>query len=274
MSSSGWQSDTCRGTSARSAATRNRCHAARTRCAACVALLVIRTRGPVMSNHDTDPGPVRQRRKERPPLPVVGQAPTAERSDAARNRKRVLDAAKKLFDERGIAAVTLDDVVAAAGVGKGDAVPPLRRQGGTRRGAARRAGKDAAGGDSHRTAAAGPGASPVERLLAFVRTVCRLRRRQHRTGGDEPDLEPGRAAANRIAPVLAAALRVPARVRRRSDAGLRADILLAGSPPSRSATGSTTRAGLPAAWPTPWPAPPSSSPGPADPPRFWPPVAI
>src|SRR5882724_4322754 len=72
-----------------------------------------------MSSHDTDHGPVRQRRKERPPLPVVGQPPTAERSDAARNRKRVLDAAKKLFDERGVLAVTLDDVVAAAGVGKG-----------------------------------------------------------------------------------------------------------------------------------------------------------
>ena len=71
--------------------------------------------------HDTDHSPVRQRSTgASPKLPVVGQpdAPP-ERADAARNRKRVLDAAKKLFDERGVAAVTLDDVVAAAGVGKG-----------------------------------------------------------------------------------------------------------------------------------------------------------
>ncbi len=51
-------------------------------------------------------------------LPVVG-APVRERADAARNRLRVLAAAETLFAERGVAAVTMDDVAAAAGVGKG-----------------------------------------------------------------------------------------------------------------------------------------------------------
>src|SRR4051812_17623609 len=51
-------------------------------------------------------------------LPVLG-APVRERADAARNRIRVLEAAEKLFAERGVDAVTMDDVAGAAGVGKG-----------------------------------------------------------------------------------------------------------------------------------------------------------
>src|SRR4051812_6991170 len=51
-------------------------------------------------------------------LPVLG-APVRERADAARNRIRVLAAAETLFAERGVDAVTMDDVAAAAGVGKG-----------------------------------------------------------------------------------------------------------------------------------------------------------
>ena len=42
-----------------------------------------------------------------------------ERGDAARNRALLLDAARRLIDERGADAVTMDDIAAAAGVGKG-----------------------------------------------------------------------------------------------------------------------------------------------------------
>lgn len=42
-----------------------------------------------------------------------------ERADARRNRERILCAAARLVDERGIDAVSMDDVAAAAGVGKG-----------------------------------------------------------------------------------------------------------------------------------------------------------
>ncbi|OBI94483.1 TetR family transcriptional regulator [Mycobacterium alsense] len=42
-----------------------------------------------------------------------------ERGDAARNRALLLDAARALVAERGADAVTMDDVAAAAGVGKG-----------------------------------------------------------------------------------------------------------------------------------------------------------
>ena len=51
-------------------------------------------------------------------LPVLGQPPP-ERADAARNRRRILEAAERLFTDRGVAAVSMDDVAAAAGVGKG-----------------------------------------------------------------------------------------------------------------------------------------------------------
>jgi AcrR family transcriptional regulator len=51
-------------------------------------------------------------------LPVVGQS-RPERADARRNRLRVLEAADRLFTERGVKNVSLDAIAAAAGVGKG-----------------------------------------------------------------------------------------------------------------------------------------------------------
>lgn len=47
------------------------------------------------------------------------RVPAPERGDAARNRALLLDAARRLVAERGADAVTMDDVAAAAGVGKG-----------------------------------------------------------------------------------------------------------------------------------------------------------
>ncbi|TCC10219.1 TetR/AcrR family transcriptional regulator [Kribbella soli] len=51
-------------------------------------------------------------------LPVVGE-PRPERADARRNRLRVLEAAERLFTERGVKNVSLDAIAAEAGVGKG-----------------------------------------------------------------------------------------------------------------------------------------------------------
>ncbi|ORB73361.1 TetR/AcrR family transcriptional regulator [Mycobacterium scrofulaceum] len=53
-------------------------------------------------------------------LPVwAPQVVPHERGDAARNRALLLQAARNLIAERGADAVTMDDVAAAAGVGKG-----------------------------------------------------------------------------------------------------------------------------------------------------------
>lgn len=53
------------------------------------------------------------------PLELLRTPPPKERADAARNRIAVLEAAARLFAEQGVEAVSMDQVAAAAGVGKG-----------------------------------------------------------------------------------------------------------------------------------------------------------
>jgi AcrR family transcriptional regulator len=43
----------------------------------------------------------------------------AERSDAARNRRVILRTARRLFDERGVTCVTMEEIARTSGVGKG-----------------------------------------------------------------------------------------------------------------------------------------------------------
>jgi|tagenome__1003787_1003787.scaffolds.fasta_scaffold20033336_1 AcrR family transcriptional regulator len=51
-------------------------------------------------------------------LPTIGGEP-GERADAARNRRRILAAAERLFEERGVEEVSMDAIACEAGVGKG-----------------------------------------------------------------------------------------------------------------------------------------------------------
>ena len=58
-----------------------------------------------------------------PPLPIIdlpttGDAPV-ERADAARNRRRILAAAERLFASKGVSCTSMDAIAAEAGVGKG-----------------------------------------------------------------------------------------------------------------------------------------------------------
>src|SRR4051795_13742090 len=112
-------------------------------------------------------GGVRMARR-RTPLPLVPPAPPPERADAARNRRRVLDAAATLFADHGVDAVTMDDVVAAAGVGKGT----LYRRFGDKSGlaAALLDGRERELQDGILTGPPplGPDAPPAKRLTAFV----------------------------------------------------------------------------------------------------------
>ncbi len=107
------------------------------------------------------------------PLPVSGSLP-AERGDAARNRALLLTAARQLISEHGSDAVTMDDVAAAAGVGKGT----LFRRFGSRAGlmivlldedekVEQRA-------FMFGPPPLGPGAPPLERLLAYGRARLRF----------------------------------------------------------------------------------------------------
>src|SRR4051812_22264953 len=101
-------------------------------------------------------------------LPLL-QTDRPERADAAENRRRVLAAACRLFEARGVANVSMDAVAAEAGVGKGT----LFRRFGDRPGLAR------AVVSEHESVLqdalirgeppVGPGAPARERLLAFGR---------------------------------------------------------------------------------------------------------
>ncbi|OCB52498.1 TetR family transcriptional regulator [Mycobacterium vulneris] len=104
---------------------------------------------------------------DRPPqLAGIDPAPQ-ERGDAARNRALILDAARRLIAERGPDAVSTDDIAVEAGVGKGTV---FRRFGS-------RAGLMMVLLDEDETAEQdafmfgppplGPGAPPLERLLAY-----------------------------------------------------------------------------------------------------------
>ena len=103
-------------------------------------------------------------------LPVSApQEPPSERGDAARNRALLLQAARSLVAKRGADAVTMDDVAAAAGVGKGT----LFRRFGNRAGLMmvlldedERASQQAF---LFGAPPLGPDAPPIDRLVAFGR---------------------------------------------------------------------------------------------------------
>jgi AcrR family transcriptional regulator len=107
-------------------------------------------------------------------LPLIDGGPVHERSDAARNREALLVAARTLVERCGVAGVTMEAVAAEAGVGKGTV---FRRFGS-------RAGLMAALLNFSESAwqaevisgppPLGPGAAPLDRLLAFGRSRLRL----------------------------------------------------------------------------------------------------
>lgn len=98
----------------------------------------------------------------------LASAAPLERADAARNRRKVLAAAEELFAARGVAAVSMDDVAAAAGVGKGT----LYRRFGDKSGLAAALLDEWESQLQQQMLAGapplGPGAPPEERLAAFV----------------------------------------------------------------------------------------------------------
>lgn len=102
-------------------------------------------------------------------LPVTDATPT-ERGDAARNRALLLDAARRLIDEHGTDAVTMDAVAAAAGVGKGT----LFRRFGSRAGLMLvlldEDEKQLQQSFMFGPPPLGPGAPPLQRLLAYGRS--------------------------------------------------------------------------------------------------------
>lgn len=108
------------------------------------------------------------------PVDAVVSPPAPRRADAARNRARVLEAAAALYAERGVEDVTMDDIAAAAGVGKGTLYRGFTDRSGLAMALlderARALQQAVLGGPPP----LGPGAAARERLAAFVTAYLRF----------------------------------------------------------------------------------------------------
>ncbi|WP_084478137.1 TetR/AcrR family transcriptional regulator [Nocardia jejuensis] len=112
--------------------------------------------------------------------PVIGQGPpphslsllptgTGERSDAARNRQLLLDAAEALVQEQGADGVTMDAVAKRAGVGKGTVFRRFGNRAGLMLALLDQSDQKMQAAYMFGPPPLGPGAPPVERLIAFGR---------------------------------------------------------------------------------------------------------
>jgi AcrR family transcriptional regulator len=115
------------------------------------------------------------------PLPIsTAPLEQRERADARRNRERILCAVARLVDERGIDGVSMDDVAAEAGVGKGT----LYRRFGDRWSLLRALIEEPEREFQEELIRGepplGPGAPPVERLRAFGAGLLELLERHAR----------------------------------------------------------------------------------------------
>jgi AcrR family transcriptional regulator len=103
--------------------------------------------------------------------------PPKERADAARNRARILQAAERLFTEHGVAGVTMDDIAAAASVGKGTLYRRFTDKGELAGALLSERGADLQREILGGPAPLGPGAPPADRLVAFTRSYLEFQAR-------------------------------------------------------------------------------------------------
>lgn len=103
-----------------------------------------------------------------PPVTLADGGPT-ERADAARNRKLLLDAAAELVREFGADAVTMDAVAKHAGVGKGTVFRRFGNRAGLMYALLDESDRNLQGAYMFGPPPLGPGAPPLDRLLAYGR---------------------------------------------------------------------------------------------------------
>ena len=115
-----------------------------------------------------------RRSPRRTELPVLEVGVVRERSDAARNRLRVLAAAERLFGTRGVGGVTMDDIAAEAGVGKGTLYRRFGDKGGLAMALLDERERELQQHILSGEPPVGPGAAPADRLTAFVRSYLEL----------------------------------------------------------------------------------------------------
>ena len=107
------------------------------------------------------------------PLPLVDDEPP-ERRDAARNREALLAAADALIAECGVEAVTMDAVASRAGVGKGTLFRRFESREGLMAAVLNRSETAFQAAIISGPPPLGPGAEPMDRLLALGHTRIEL----------------------------------------------------------------------------------------------------
>ena len=125
------------------------------------------TTSPGRSAAPSDPDPGRPPDTDRR-LPLATGGRPALRADAARNRERLLEAAVTLFRERGVEDVSVDEVVAAAGVGKGTLYRIFGDKSGLGAALLDERERELQQGILSGPPPLGPGATAVDRVRAFV----------------------------------------------------------------------------------------------------------
>jgi AcrR family transcriptional regulator len=106
-------------------------------------------------------------------LPLADD-PAPERADAARNREAILAAALRLVHTRGVDCVTMDTVAAEAGVGKGTLFRRFESREGLMAAVLNTSETQWQASVLSGPPPLGPGAPPMERLLAFGHSRLRI----------------------------------------------------------------------------------------------------
>jgi AcrR family transcriptional regulator len=102
-------------------------------------------------------------------LPIAGERP--ERADAARNRARILDAARRLIAKHGVQQVTLERVAAEAGVGRATLFRRFPDRGALLLALLDEHERELQDEILNGSPPLGPGASPSRRLMAFAEAL-------------------------------------------------------------------------------------------------------
>jgi AcrR family transcriptional regulator len=124
-----------------------------------------------------------------PDLPMHGAS--TPRADAARNRAKVLEAARRLFAERGVENVTVEQIARAAGVGKGTVFHRFGDRAGLVMALVDEQERQIQEGILRGPPPLGPGAPPAERLTALLDALVDLLERYGDLLRDSEAARPG-----------------------------------------------------------------------------------
>jgi AcrR family transcriptional regulator len=101
--------------------------------------------------------------------PRIGPPPSPERSDAARNRAKLIETARRIIAAEGVAGLTMNRLAAESGVGKGTVYRRFDSRAGLMLALLDDVERDFQGRFLSGPPPLGPGAAPLERLVAFGR---------------------------------------------------------------------------------------------------------